>query len=220
MTRDALAARYARIEQARLTDYELICLSIASAVTPSIPGYHLYVAHVAELRAAVPPIAAWATSLADSWARELVLGPTGQRRKPRIASWSWSWGRSAVVHGLVLALWGAAQRDLDPPVQMVSLPTWRKVREFSRTTTEIALEEYQRALEWAHGMRTDRALDQRFEARVRRLRFQLQGHVVELDRDPAAGIPAGAAQHTTPNHLGAAQPAAGAMRPHMEPEAP
>ncbi len=219
MTRDALAARYARIEQARLTDYELICLSIASAVTPSIPGYHLYVAHVAELRGAVPPIAAWATGLADRWAREIIPGPTGQRRKQRIASWSWTWGRSAVAHGLVLALWGAAQRDLDPPVQMVSLPTWRKVREFSRTTTEIALEEYQRALEWAHGMRTDRALDQRFAAHVASLRFPISRGVVELEHESAAGTPAGAAQYTSSNHLDAARPGTAGGRPFLEPKA-
>lgn len=219
MNRDALTARYARIEQARLTDYELICLSIASAVTPSIPGFGLYVAHVAEMRSAVPVIAAWATGLADSWARELVLGPTGQRRKPRIASWSWSWGRSAVAHGLTLALWGTCQRGRDPPAEMVSLPTWRRVREFSRTTTEIALEEYQRALEWAHGMRTDRVLDQRFAAHVASLRFPISRGVVELEHESAAGTPAGAAQYTSSNHLDAARPGTAGGRPFLEPKA-
>ncbi|WP_288127903.1 hypothetical protein [Thiomonas sp.] len=219
MNRDALTARYARIEQARLTDYELICLSIASAVTPSIPGFELYVAHVAEMRSAVPVIAAWATGLADSWARELVLGPTGQRRKPRIASWSWSWGRSAVAHGLVLALWGAGQRDLDPPVQMVSLPTWRKVREFSRTTTEIALEEYQQALEWAHGLRASRLFDQRFEAHARRLRFQKFWRVVEVDQEPREGIGPGTPGSPPIHPLDAARPGTAGGRPFLEPKA-
>lgn len=162
MTRDALAQRYCRFTRERLSEYDLLALAMASAVTPHIPGCDLYLAHVAEAESVMPAIEAWARALVEAWATERVLGPGGQRHRQRIAVWSWLWAHSAIANGVGIALWGIGRRELDPPPRLVSEPTWRRVRDFARDAATVALAEYIVALEWAHGLRRDPWLERRW----------------------------------------------------------
>lgn len=159
----ALAQHYARFTTRRLDDAAIVCASMASAVCESgAPGWELYLAHVAGHIDALPQIAAWAIAATTAWAREAAPGPTGQRRKARVGSFNLAWGASAIQAGVALSLWGVANSQ--QPAQLVSLPTWRKVRDHARDLTAAALEEYTHALQWAWGIERDRLLDERWRA--------------------------------------------------------
>lgn len=162
----ALAQHYAAFSTRRLDDTAIVCASMACTVCKSnAPGWELYLAHVAGHTGGLPKIAAWAISATSAWATEPVPGPTGQRRKPRVQSFDLSWGASAIQAGLALALWGVANSQ--QPAPLVSLPTWRKVRDHARDLTAAALEEYTHALEWSWGIEPDRLLDLRWQQACR-----------------------------------------------------
>ena len=173
---------------------------MASAVCQSgAPGWELYVAHVAGYVDALPLIAQWSISATTAWALEPVLGPTGQRRKPRVASFDLAWAGSAIKAAVALALWGVAGSE--QPADLVSAPTWRKVRDFARDLTAAALEEYQHALGWAWGIERDRLLDERWREACRLRISKSAPH--DMKEALALGAPAG-----TPRFLVPSAPAA------------
>ena len=158
-----LQQHYAQFGHRALNDTSIVCAAMASAVCASgAPGWQIYIAHVAEHREGMPEIARWAIAVTTAWAQEAVAGPTGQRRKARVQSFSMTWAASAIHAGVAIALWGASH--LQQPADLVSAPTWRKVRDFARDLTEAAREEFEHALCWSWGIERDRLLDQRWAA--------------------------------------------------------
>ncbi|MDE3140380.1 MAG: hypothetical protein KGL09_01045 [Pseudomonadota bacterium] len=158
-----LAQHYAQFGHRALNDTAIVCASMASAVCASgAPGWELYIAHVSEAADVMPPIASWAVSLVSSWATETVRGPTGQRRRQRVQAFDLAWAESAIHAGVALALFGFAHSE--QRAHLVSAPTWRRVRDFTREVAAAALEEYSHALAWAWGIERDRLLDQRWAA--------------------------------------------------------
>lgn len=156
-----LAQRYSNFGHHALSDAEVICASMASAVCASgAPGWEIYLAHVAECSAVLPAVGDWAVSVVSGWATEAVTGPTGQRRKRRVESFDLAWADSAIQAGVALALWGVTHSE--QPAELVSAPTWRKVRDFARDVTEAALEEFEHAIAWAWGIERDGLLDARW----------------------------------------------------------
>lgn len=161
-----LAQRYSGFGHHALPDTEVICASMASAVCASgAPGWQIYIAHVAECADVQPAIASWAVGVVTAWAREAMPGPTGQRRRQRVQAFDLAWAESAIHAGVALALFGFAHSE--QRAHLVSAPTWRRVRDFTREVAAAALEEYSHALAWAWGIERDRLLDQRWAAACR-----------------------------------------------------
>jgi hypothetical protein len=201
----ALAQRYSRFSTHLLTDEEITCAAMATAVCASgAPGWQLYIAQVSCCSEVLPPVATWALAVTTAWARESVLGPTAQRRRQRIASFDLAWALSAIHAGVALSLWGVA--SFEQPAELVSAPTWRRVRDFARDLTAAALEEFEHALAWAWGIARDRQLDERWAA-IWRLRIS-QNAPRAMKGATAWGAPAGTALHLMPG-APAADPATG-----------
>ncbi|MHB1282577.1 MAG: hypothetical protein ACYCZI_01730 [Metallibacterium scheffleri] len=159
----ALAQYYSQFGHHALDDTAIVCASMASAVCASgAPGWELYIAHVSECPAVLPAVEDWAVGVVSGWATEVVTGPTGQRRRQRVQAFDLAWAESAIHAGVALALWGVAHAE--QPAQLISAPTWRKVREFAQDVAAAALEEFEHALCWAWGVERDRLLDQRWAA--------------------------------------------------------